>query len=216
MRRIALVSGIGIPTALVVGAISKWFPSFATPIWIIGLGLLIGLVITAAYLGILSLLSFVPALGRFADVRSRAIVASLIIGLVAGLMLCGTYVPIVEDQQFAPMLYLPLMTIGALFGFSTVFGLWHRTRSELWEFLSEGVVPYLLSCAAVLIGFGLLATVFVKDPGNFFESLTAVRLIGDGTDTIRFTIEGTDVEDPDLAPFVPAEQPYELSNLAAV
>jgi ABC-type transport system involved in multi-copper enzyme maturation permease subunit len=191
-----------------------WLPSFLTPIWVIAVGLLIGFAAALVVYGLLSILSFIPPLGRLADSPRRGITASLIVGGIFSALLCWQYVPNAPDSEFAYLLYMPLITIGVICGFGLIYGMWHRTRSE-WSLLpSEGVVPYLLSVAGVFVVIGLASTPMVQNPMEFFRAIPAINWVGDGTTSISIPVAGVNDDDKNLAPFVPANVDYSMRNLS--
>ena len=53
--------------ALIVAQVSKWLPTWVTPIWVISAGLILGAIACIAVYGVLALLSFVPGLGTLPD-----------------------------------------------------------------------------------------------------------------------------------------------------
>ena len=63
---------------LFLGQALKWLPTWLTPLWLIGVGLGIGALVSAAVFGLLAMLSFVPAIGTC--VTERASVALEAIG----------------------------------------------------------------------------------------------------------------------------------------
>lgn len=193
---------------------SNWLPAFFTPIWLIGAGLILGAIVSAIVYGVLTALSFVPPLGRLADRRNAAVAASLIVGSVFATALCWTYVPRVGDGQYQNTLIPPLVVIGLILGFAVVYGMWHRTRQEWGQILTEGVMPYLLSTMGALAALGLLATAWVPDRQEILASIGQVNLINDGTVVRSVEIPGIGDSDPDQAAFVPANIPYSLRSLS--
>lgn len=191
---------------------ANWLPAWLTPLYVIALGLLIGGLAAVVLYGALAVLSLIPGLGTLPDSPKRAITASLIVGGIIGAGLCGVYVPAAGDQ-FSYALILPLMTIGVVMGFGIIYGMWHRTRVEWWDTLTEGVVPYLLSVAGFFIVIGLAATPLVEKPLAFLESIPAVNLVGDGTTELVVTVPGVGDADPETSPFHPAGISYNLRNM---
>lgn len=199
-----------------VGNIMTWLPSFLTPIWVIAVGLLIGLVVAAVLYAILAALSFISPLGHLADDPKRGVTGSLILGGVFSAVLCGMFVPNASDPEFAYLLYVPLIAIGVMFGFAVIYGVWHRTRSEWSLIATDGINPYLLSVAGLFVVIGLCATPLVTEPVSFFQSIPAVQMVGDGKESVVVTIPGIGDTDPDVSPFVAAEQEYSLQNLSVL
>ena len=194
---------------------TNWLPAWLTPLYVIALGLLIGLAAAIVLYGLLALLSFVPGLGSLPDSPKRAITASVIVGGIIAAVLCGIYVPAAGDE-FSYALILPLISIGLILGFGIIYGMWHRTRVEWLDIVGEGVVPYLLGVAGFFIVIGLAATPMVEKPVAFLESIPAVNFVGDGTTEFSVTVPGVGDADPDTSAFVPAEISYNLRNMTAL
>ena len=95
--------------------------------------------------------------------------------------------------------------------------MWHRTRAEWKQFLTEGVVPYLLAVAAAFGVISLAATPLVGDPMGFIRSIAEVNFFNDGTVRLPIEIAGTPPEvDQDQAPFVAANVEYDVLNASTV
>jgi hypothetical protein len=202
-----------LPGGLLLGQVMTWLPVWLTPIWLLSMGLVLGVLALLAVYGVLALLSFVPPLGHLADDSRRGITASLIVGGILAALLCFLYVP--RDEVHSGTLYMPLIAIGLVTGFGLVYGMWHRTRSEWAAMLSEGVTPYLLSTAGAFAFLGLASSPIINDSRNILESVPAVNLIGDGTRVEKVIIPGTSADvDLDNAPFLPANLEYNLRNIA--
>jgi len=199
----------GLDSFLLLGQMGQWMPAFATPIWVISIGLLLGALACIVVFGVLALLSFVPGLGTIADSPSRGVWLSLVVGAIFSAILCVNYLPQGGDDR--QLLLLPLITIGLGLGFGLVYGLWHRTRKEWVPTLSEGVMPYLLGTAGVFAVFGLLLTPFVEDPKSILQSVASVNVIGDGTQIEIAEISPSSSDDPE---FAPANITYNFRNVS--
>ena len=198
---------------LLLGQALKWLPTWLTPLWLMGVGLGIGAIVSAVVFGSLALLSFVPGIGNLADSPKRGITASLIIGGLISIGLCAIYIP--RSTEYGQALFLPLFCIGVVLGFGVVYGVWQRTRAEWLQMLSEGIVPYLLSIAGVFVLVAAVATPILNDPMSFIEAIPQVNLVGDGTVRSVVQIPGNSADtEVDLAPFVPANIDYNLRSAA--
>ncbi|TWU19674.1 ABC transporter permease [Allorhodopirellula heiligendammensis] len=194
---------------LMLGAIGEWLPSFATPIWVLSIGLLLGAIAVVVVFGVLSLLSYVPALGTLADSPNRGVSVSLVVGAIISAILCIIYLPQGGDNQ--QLLLLPLITIGLGLGFGLIYGMWHRTRSEWLSMLGEGVVPYLLGTAGVFAGLGLLLTPFIEKPQAILASIPAVNVFSDGTQVEIATIDPASGDEPE---YLAADIQYNFRSVA--
>ena len=195
------------------GQMSSWLPTWMTPLYALAVGIILGVLAVAVVFGVLALLSFVPPLGKLPDDSNRGVVASLIVGIGIAVFLCYTYVP--QGGEYANSLYLPLIAVGLVLGFAFIYGMWHRTRNEWGEFLSEGITPYLLSLAGAFVVIGLIGSLWVTDPMSFVRSIPQVHLVGDGTVVKEVKVAGSELDaDTEVAPFVQTIIDYNTENLS--
>jgi hypothetical protein len=194
---------------------ASWVPTWLTPLWLIGLGLVIGAIGLIAVYGLLALLSFLPGLGTVADSPRRGIFLSLLLGGIAAALLCYQFIQPSEDYYESR--FLPTICVGLLLGFGVIYGMWHRTRSEWTQFLSEGVVPYLLGAAGLFVAIGLAATPMVADPMEFIRSIPDVNLLDDGIIRVPISVAGAPADVAvDESPFNPANVDYAMANAKSV
>lgn len=201
--------GSSLDSLLILGALGEWMPAYATPIWVLSIGLLLGAIAVVVVFGVLSLISYVPGLGTIADSPNRGVTVSLVMGAIFSAMLCVIYLP--QAGENGQLLLLPLITIGIGLGFGLIYGMWHRTRSELLSTMGEGVVPYLLGTAGVFAAFGLLLTPFVENPREILASIPAVNVLSDGTQVEVATIDPTSADQPE---YLPADIEYDFRSVA--
>ncbi|WP_146534688.1 ABC transporter permease [Rubripirellula reticaptiva] len=213
---LCLTDSMQFADSMILAQGANWLPAWLTPLYVIAIAILIGAAAAILLYGLLSLLSFIPVLGRLADSPKRAIIASLVIGGLFSGVLCSQYVPNSGEDDFAYALILPLTTIGMLFGFGIIYGMWHRTRSEWFEILGEGVVPYLLGVAGLFVVIGLASAPLVTEPMAFFDSIPAVNLVGDGVEELTVVVPGVGDADPDTSPFHQASIEYSLRNMSVL
>lgn len=196
-----------------LGQIATWLPVWLTPLWVLSIGLLVGAVALAVILALLAGLSFTP-LGKLADDPRHGRIASLGLGAVFAAVLCAIYVP--GGGEYAHMLVLPLIVLGLVAGFSLIYGVWQRTRTELWAIAREGVVPYLLGTVGVFTVIGLVATPWVAEPREVLGSVWQVHLFSDGTQEVVRQLEPAplDLENPDEAAFQKVPMDYVMYNVS--
>jgi ABC-type transport system involved in multi-copper enzyme maturation permease subunit len=178
--------------------------SALTPIWILGLGALIGLVLCVLLWGAMFVLSRVPGLGNLAadKSRSRLVAVILAVALFAlGLVwwFSGAPAPAAEGQGLAKPAAISIfdgilllggwgvaswvIAIGAVTLVST------RAVNEAWETVTEGVLAPFGVIVVVLAVIGLLGTVFVRKPSEMFESLGRwPAMVTQGTSVEQFEI----------------------------
>lgn len=203
----------GMPTLL--GQANEWLPVWVTPLFAIALGLATGVAVTFLFFAGLSLLSFIPAIGNFANDSRRGNIASLALSAIIAIVLCSKYAATVES--YGQMLYAPLIVISVILGYATVYGTWSRTRKEWGLILSEGPVPYLLTVIAILTIGGAACFFKVDQPKRFVEAIPQVNLLDDGIRTVAIKVPAAEAGTPaDEAPFVPVPQDYDLQSLSEV
>lgn len=196
-----------------LGQMATWLPIWLTPIWVLSIGLILGAVVLVATLAVMAGLSFTP-LGNLADSHRVGHTASLVLGGVFAAVLCALYLPRAEEYQ--QMLVLPLVVFGVIAGFAVVYGVWHRTRSELWTMAREGVIPYLLGTAAAFAVVGLVATPLVDEPKEIIGSIWQVNLLSDGSREVVRQLEPAplDLANPDEAEFQKVPMDYVMFNVS--
>src|SRR5690606_14928532 len=117
---------------------------------------------------------------------------------------------------YQQMLVLPLIIAGVVSGFAIVYGVWHRTRSELLSIVSEGVIPYLLGTAGVFALIGLAATPLIEEPKEIIGSIWQVNLFSDGSREEFAYLDPAplDLDNPDEAPFQKVPMDYVMFNVS--
>ena len=195
-----------------LGAIADWFDVWITPFYVISLGLLLGVGAAAVFYLLLAILSFLP-FGKVADNPNAGIATSLVIGAAIAFALGYRFVSL--DSEDGQTLLLPLITLGIVMGFAVVYGMWHRTRKEWPQILSEGIAPYVLSVAGLFVVIGLAGAYFISDPMQFVNSIREVNLVGDGVRVVELKVPGADpTASPDEAVFHPQQIDYDLRGIS--
>lgn len=188
--------------ALVPLQTTPWLPVWVTPLWILGIGVLVGLLVAAVLLAVLAALSRVPGLGTLPD---RPRVANVVAGLLTLVIAAGMlflYLP-ETTPDYRILLIIPVLAMSAIVGWGLVYGMWRRTINELWSVLTEGVMGYALGTAAVVMVVGLALTPLAEDTRPMLESLTQVNWVGSGerVQPVHLPAVSSDITDPDDAPF---------------
>ena len=192
-----------------------WVPTWLTPLWLVSLGLGIGTVALLVVYSVLAVFSFFPVLGTVADSPQRGVVFSLLVGAFAAAVLCYQFIRPSED--YYQLRFLPTIGVGLLLGFGLIYGMWHRTRSEWFQLLSEGVTPYLLGTAIVFGLIGLASTPLVSEPMRFVQSIQEVNLLDEGVVELPIRVAGRPADVPvDESPFQPAGIDYVMQGAAEV
>lgn len=199
--------------APLLGQAVSWLPSWLTPIWVLSIGILLGAVALVVSLAVMAGLSFTP-LGKIADSRRAGRTVSVVLGVIFAAVLGVIFMP--RGGEYQEVLALPLLLAGLVGGFAVVYGVWHRTRTELVAIAKEGVVPYLLGTAGVFAVVGLLATPLVSERQEILGSIWQVNLLTDGTRVVQRQLDPApaDLANPDEAAFQPVPMDYVMYNVA--
>lgn len=196
---------MGLPPLLAQAG--PWLPTWVTPVWILAAGLAAGLILAALILGVYIGLSKIPFLGNLAEDRRRGHLVAAGLSLVVGLGLSYAIVSGIEDANRAYAV-TPLMVVGAILGWSFVFGVWRRTAGELTTILSEGVFGYSLMVIGGAAVLGLLATPLVQQPMRILASVPEVFTSGESV--VPVEVPGAPLDSTgDAAPFVRLDVEYD-------
>jgi len=195
---------------------ASWMPVWMTPLWILGVGLVVGLVASALLLLLFGLLSRLPLVGTLADSPRRAnLVAGVLAFLVAGGLL-AVYYPQVEPG-YRNLLILPACFASMIFAWGVIYGSWHRTFGELREILGKGAIGWLLSVTAIA-GLSCLALMpLAEDTRGVLTSLAKVNWLDRGERESVLAVEGVPAEiDPDDAPLKQFFLDYDISGVEQI
>ncbi len=195
-----------------IGQATSWLPVWLTPLWVLAIGIVLGAIALAVAFAVFAVLSLTP-LGKIADSPRGGLVSSLVLGVAFAALLCGIYVRNADEYQ--GMLVLPLVSFGLVAGFAVIYGMWHRTRSELRAILTEGILPYVLGTAAVFAVIGLAGTPLVKSPQETIGSIWQVSLFSDGSSKVVRTLKAAPADmNADELPFEKVPMEYVMFNVA--
>lgn len=169
-----------------LAADAPFYSTWLTSIWLIGLGVLAGVLILAALWGIATGLSLIPMVGKLADDRRRLLISGAIVGAVYFLLILTLFiVPSFLDEADGPIqnLLIRLLVfapLSVLLGISTVALVSRRTVIELPLAIREGPLLPLSIVVLIFAGFGLLATFFIpQKPFDILRSLPRLAATGE-------------------------------------
>ena len=183
---------------LITAQTQSIFPVWLTPVWILGLGIAAGLVAVLAFYMLLGGLSKIPALGNLADDRRASSVAAL--GLSAVFSAMAIAFVMFRGEEAAGYVILPCVCLGLVLGWGVVYGLWHRTFSELLSIFTEGVLGIVILTLGSVAVLGLCATPLISDRNAIIESLPLVLNSETATRSVEIAGSPGDVS-ADEAPF---------------
>jgi len=137
-----------ISSVVLLGVVENWVSVWLTPLWLLGVGAVAGLVLLVALWGLVWLLSRLPGLGTLADRVQETRSAG-------------------AASLFSRVIVRPLVVL-----FS------RRTVAEIPAAVREGALwPVFLATVSVA-AFGLIGAVFVQEPVKLLSSLSRLPSVG--------------------------------------
>ncbi|MCU0709819.1 MAG: ABC transporter permease [Pirellula sp.] len=203
---------------ILFAAADFWMSRWLTPMWFVGLGVTLGLLFLAGFLGICYLLSKIP--GVFDGLRKSG-AAHVVAGLSA-IGLTAVYVWFVygvfkATMATVPMDELTLLGMGGLIFFSictwaVLYCSSTRFLMEARSLLLEGIGLYLLSTLLIVMVVGWMCTPLVDNPMKALASIP--QLFTSGTTSQSFTIPGAVSEED--APFTKLDIQFDPQTLDTI
>lgn len=195
--------------------VEPWVTNWLTPIWILGLGVLAGVVAVVALWLVGFLLSRIAPLSQFSEKRNNRLIA----GIVLGLVMVGAATPWLIGQleqhwaaqggkwQATDVLwtFLPITAAALVAGIALITLASRRTMEELPLLFQEGPLFWIAVTIGAFALFGVLGTAVVRDPEGMLDSL--VRWPSLGTKPYEFVVKGQPGAKIDELP----EQPLTVS-----
>jgi len=168
--------------------ISPKLQSWLTPLWIIGVGCILGLLLIGMSWALSKGLSRISALNQLAETPNKAAVVVSIFALV----LCAVLGPFTVGAEKMPSTNsgvadswgdLLAAIVGLYFvcwlaGYSLVVLAWQRTVREFSMVLREGTLFPILVIVTFLGGVGVVGSFVVQDPGGIVQAALGVPLTG--------------------------------------
>jgi ABC-type transport system involved in multi-copper enzyme maturation permease subunit len=168
--------------------VSPKFASWLTPLWIIGVGCILGLVLIGLSRVVSKGLSRISTLNQLAVTPSKA----AIVVSVFALLLCSVLVPFTVGVVKMPSVtsgvadswgnlfaaIVGLYLVCWLAGYSLVVLAWKRTDLEFLMVLREGTLYPILLIVMLLAGVGVAGTFAVQDPAGIIQAALGIPLTG--------------------------------------
>ena len=178
-----LVLGLDIP---------KTIQNWLTPVWLLGLGCLAGLLCIAALVLLFKkVFTRIERLSHVADEKTRLLVYTTVTSLLlASITIFLTQVARVTVPQVGveatsevatpSVLISSIVIIIACWVASLAFYVccWHKTISEASTLLNEGPLKPILTVSLILAGWGIVGTVVVESPTFAVRSLVQMPFAG--------------------------------------
>lgn len=165
-----------------------------TPIWILGIGAAVGLILCGLIWLLMAGLSRIPGLGDLAANKQNS---RLVAAVLAVLIFVGTLVWWFQGgNQAGISIFDSILLLGGLGVASWVIAIGavtlvsKRAADEAWESVTEGVLTPFGVVILVMAAIGIFGTLFVRKPSEMFESLSRwPTMVSQGTATTEFAID---------------------------
>jgi ABC-type transport system involved in multi-copper enzyme maturation permease subunit len=196
--------------------VEPWVTNWLTPVWILGLGALLGVLVVLLLCGLGWGLSRIPALARINESRN----ARLIAGSVLAVLLLGAWSPWLAGQVPANGLTDILWTFGPaavacfIAGVALVTLTSRRTMEELPLLFQEGPLFWISVTIGAFALFGILGTVVVRDPEAMLDSLRRWPELGRSSQT--FVVKAAEGNRFDEAPEEPLTVDWRKGELRSL
>jgi ABC-type transport system involved in multi-copper enzyme maturation permease subunit len=168
--------------------LSPKLTSWLTPLWIIGVGCILGLTLISLSWAVSKGLSRITSLNQLAATPSKATVVVSVFALLLCSVLGPFTVGVVKmpsvtsgvADSWAELLsaIVVLYLVCWLAGYSLVVLAWKRTEREFLMVLREGTLYPILLIIAFLAGVGVVGTLAVQDPSGIVQAALGVPLTG--------------------------------------
>jgi len=197
-----------------------WLTTWASPFFLVGLGILGGLILLGLFVVLFKGLSRIPVWEQLSHRHNPA--GHVVAGILTALMALGAW-QIVQQQGFTGpaeglekiLVFLSVLLLSAIIGWALVFCAGRKSADTLLSTLTEGASSVLAFVALVVMVIGLLAGFAFRDPMSALTSIP--RLFETGTQEVQLTIPGLDANvNPDEAPLVPNQLEFDSALLTAV
>ncbi len=203
----------------------SWLVKWGSPFFLVGLGILAGVLLLTLFVGLFKVLSKVPAWEGLSHNPAGHIVAGIITLLVPAIswMIAVAYgfggIPQPEEAGLGGLIKhslsfisgtenllitLAVLLLSAIFGWSLVYCAGRKSADTLWSTLSEGAAGVLSLLVVLVMIIGLSAGFLFKNRQSAIESIP--RLFQTGTYVVKKVIPGAPADiKADESPLVPVE-----------
>ncbi len=194
-----------------------WMARWLTPMWFLGVGVTLGLLILALLLGVFYVLSKIPLFDVFRKNGLAHGIAAVLTLLGTGVMARELYLtyqsagtPLAMDEFW--LITAAIGIVFAIFAWALMFCTSSRFMMEVRSLLFEGI-GFLLLCAFGMLGLiGLASTPLVDNPGGAFASLPQFIYLKPTSQT--FTLPG--VSGDEDSPFTKLEVRYDPRTVNSI
>lgn len=197
----------------------SWLVKWASPFFLVGVGILAGLLLLGVFMLLMRLLSYVKPWEGLSHGPAGHVVAAVLTALVAG----GAWVVVVDRQGFAGaeqnlervLTFIAVLMLSAIVGWALVFCAERKSARTLLGTLTEGASAVLLVIVLVVMVVGLLSGLLFPNPQSALTSVP--RLFETGTEVVQQVIPAAPADvPPEEAPLVPFELNVDRNLLDAL
>lgn len=187
-----------------------------TPVWFLGMGVILGFAVLAALLGIFFLFSKIPLLERM-----RRDGSANVLGLIVTLALGAGFAVFLRNELLGArrfstdewiMISLAVTMIFSVIVFAFIYCSSARFLGEVRALLFEGVGLYMVSALGAVAALGLVSTVLVDDPVQAIRGVPSIFLSGER----RFEFDLTGSNDSEDPPFQKIDITYDPTTLNSI
>jgi len=160
---------------VLIGAVESWMSTWLTPLWLLGVGALAGLLLLLVFWLLAAIVSKIPPFGELSERTRRAQQGGNLARILQSII-----------RPFVVMVS-------------------RRTVSEVPSAVREGVLWPLFIITVSLAGFGVVGTFLVKAPGALVASLKRVPFVGTQTTTHQVPMSEPEDPDDEFSDLVTHE-----------
>ena len=181
-----------------LGAAPTWLTNWLTPLWLIGLGTLIGLAILLVLWGAAFILSRIPPIGSLAEDPRRRNTVTPILSVAAFFGLLAVLLPRLAspdgtyESETIIVASLVMIPFAILVGTGLVWLTSRRTVTEVPQAVREGALWPLFLIAIGFATFSFVGGAITTNPDEILRSISRVPF--SGTTVITPSVPGTPLE----------------------
>ena len=207
--------------------LSEKLVSWLTPLWLLGVGVVLGLVTFLVIWAMAAVISRLGPIGRIGEDRGRTVrwttVLTLVLGSIGiGLLATKQWDNLVGGNEGSTLAGLGRLVSLALPGLIAlwlgIFGflmlVWRRTVEEMPQAIIEGVLWPVLVAATFLVGFGFMGFFATEKPVDILKTLGRLNAVG--TSVHEFSLKASpEVEEADV-PLQARPVPFRYSEIVSL
>ncbi|MEO8494051.1 MAG: ABC transporter permease [Planctomycetota bacterium] len=173
-----------------LGVVPTWVSTWLTPLWLIGIGALIGLIVLLVLWGVAFVVSRIPAIGQLAENRALRSKAVPILSVVSFFVLLGVVLPQLSDREGANaesivIAALLLAPVALVCGLGLVWLTSRRTIAEIPQAVREGFLWPVFILTLTFSAFALVGVAVTTQPKEILTSILRLPYSGERSETFK-------------------------------